>query len=92
MVSEWNTMMQWYEWPEDGAMLTNKVDKLARYHEIKGPGDPPMPTLIAMEIPPLPPLVGSEPEPNIPAEVDNASSKQGNDAAAEALLLLAIEA
>ena len=71
------------EWPEDGAMLTNKADKLARYHEIKGPGDPPMPTLIAMEIPPLPPLVGSEPEPNIPAEVDNASSK--------ALLLFAME-
>jgi hypothetical protein len=50
-----------------------------------------MPTLIAMEIPPLPPLAGSEPEPNISAEVDNASSEQGNDAAAEALLLFAIE-
>jgi len=45
-----------------------------------------MPTLIAMEIPPLPPLAGSEPEPNISAEVDNASSKQGDAAAAEALL------
>jgi hypothetical protein len=67
-------------------MPTKKVDKLARYHEIEGRGDPPMPTLIAMEIPPLPPLTGSEPEPNISAEVDNASSKQGDAAAAEALL------
>jgi hypothetical protein len=50
-----------------------------------------MPTLIAMEIPPLPPLAGSEPEPNISAEVDNASSEQGNDDAAEALLLFAME-
>jgi len=41
---------------------TKKVDTLARYHEIKGQGDPLMPTLVAMEIPPLPPLAGSEPD------------------------------
>jgi hypothetical protein len=71
-------------------MPTKKAYKLARYHKIKRCGDP-MPTLIAMQIPPLPPLAGSEPEPNIPAEVDNASSKQGDDDSAEALLLFAME-
>jgi hypothetical protein len=50
-----------------------------------------MPTLVAMEILPLPPLAGSEPELNIPAEVDDASRDQGNDDDAEALLLFEME-
>jgi len=54
-------------------MPSKKVDKLARYHEIKGCGDPPMPQPIQMTIAPLPPLVGSGLEPIIPEEVDDAS-------------------
>jgi hypothetical protein len=91
MVSELNKMIQWYKWLEDGAMPAKKEDKQARYHNIKGWGDPPMPTLVAMEILPLPPLAGSEPELNIPAEVDDASRDQGNDDDADALLLFEME-
>jgi len=54
-------------------MPSKKVDKLARYHEIKGRGDPPMPQPIQMTIAPFPPLVGSGLEPIIPEEVDDAS-------------------
>jgi len=89
-VSELNKMMQWYKQPEDGVMPSKKADKLARYHEIKGRGDPPMPQPIQMTIAPLPPLVGSKLEPIFPEEVDDAG-KQDDDDAAKALLLFAME-
>ena len=59
-------------------MPSKKVDKLARYHEIKGRGDPPMPQPIQMTIAPLPPLVSSELEPiipEVPEEVDDAGNR-----------------
>ena len=90
MVSGLNTMMQWYKRPEDGAMLSKKADKLTRYHEIKGRGDPPMPQPIQMTIAPLPPLVGSKLEPIIPEEVDDACEQDDEDAA-KVLLLFAME-
>jgi hypothetical protein len=90
MVSEVNTMMQWYKQPEDGDMPSKKADKLARYHEIKGRGDPPMPQPIQITIAPLPPLVGSELEPIIPEEVDD-PGKQDDDDAAKVLLLFTME-
>jgi hypothetical protein len=77
-VSVLNTMMQWYKRPEDGAIPSKKVDKLARYHEIKGHGDPPMPQPIKITIAPLPPLVRSELEPiipEVPEEVDDAGNR-----------------
>jgi hypothetical protein len=59
-VAELNTMIKWHKCPEDAAMPSKKVDKLARYHKIKGHGDPLMPQPIQMAIPPLPPLAGSK--------------------------------
>jgi hypothetical protein len=39
-VAQLNTMIQWHRRPEDAAMPNKNVEKLARYHEIKGCGDP----------------------------------------------------
>jgi hypothetical protein len=56
--SELNTMIQWYKFPDDAAMPSKKIDKLARYHEICGrvdPTPPQLPTELSVAMPLLPP-------------------------------------
>ena len=70
-------------------MPTKKADKLARYYEIKGHGDPPEPQLLEQQIPTLLPLPGSELDPNMSEENGNASGQNdGYDAANRDLLEL----
>ncbi len=61
-------------------MPTKKGEKLARYHEIKGRGDPPEPQLLEQPIPPLPPLHGSELDPIMSGENGNTSELDTYDA------------
>ena len=98
-------MLQWYKRPDDAAMPNKKANKLARYHEIKGRSDPPIPQLSApqREISPLPPLPGFDrdiaPLPLIQETEDDSNdnnatdnvSKPEEDVAAETLLLFAME-
>ncbi len=73
-------------------MPSKKGEKLARYHEIKERGDPPEPQLLEQQIPPLPPLPGSELDPNMmEANGDAADSNDENDAGAALLVLFASE-
>jgi hypothetical protein len=104
-VAELNTMLQWYKRPDNAAMPNKKADKLARYHEIKGRGDPPIPQLSApqLQISPLPPLPGFDgdivPLPLIQGTEDDSNdnnaaedvSEPEEDDAAETLLLFAME-
>jgi hypothetical protein len=91
-VAQLNTMIQWHKRPEDAAMPSKKGEKLARYHEIKERGDPPEPQLLEQQIPPLPPLPGSELDPNMmEANGDAADSNDENDAGAALLVLFASE-
>lgn len=41
-----HTMIQWYRHPEDAAIPSKKADKLTRYFEICGRGDPAEPSLV----------------------------------------------
>jgi hypothetical protein len=50
--SELNTMIQWHKRPDDAAMPSKKADKLARYYDICGRGDPVAPTLPIELVPP----------------------------------------
>ncbi len=62
--SELNTMIQWFKRPNDTAMPTKKAEKLARYYDICGRGDPPVPVL--QDLPPLP----------LPAPIDSAAANE----------------
>ncbi len=86
--AELNTMIQCHQRPEDSVMPSKKAEKLARYHEICGHGDPVAPRISGLqiqeehqEIPDPPPL----PEPVLAAAVDC----DGRDADAVLLLMLA---
>ena len=50
--SELNTMIQWHKRPDDAAMPSKKADKLARYYDICGRGDPVAPTVPIELVPP----------------------------------------
>ncbi len=59
--SELNTMIQWHKQPDDAAMPSKKAEKLARYYDICGRGEPVAPTvmgedtlLLAATLPPAP--------------------------------------
>jgi hypothetical protein len=86
--SELNTMIQWHKRPDDSAMPSKKAEKLARYYEICGRGEPVAPNISGLqpqeehqEIPEPPPL----PEPDLAAAADC----DGRDADAVLLLMLA---
>ena len=86
--SELNTMIQWHKRPDDSAMPSKKAEKLARYYEICGRGEPVAPNILGLqpqeehqEIPEPPPL----PEPDLVAAADC----DGRDADAVILLMLA---
>ena len=91
-VAQLNTMIQWHKRPEDAAMPSKKGETLAGYHEIKERGDPQEPQLLEQQIPPLPPLPGSELDPNMmEANGDATDSNDENDAGAALLVLFASE-
>jgi len=50
--SELNMMIQWLKRPDDAAMPSKKADKLARYYDICGCGDPVAPTVPIELVPP----------------------------------------
>ncbi len=86
--SKLNMMIQWHKRPDDSAMPSKKAEKLARYYEIYGCGEPVAPNILGLqpqeehqEIPEPPPL----PEPNLAAAADC----NGRDADAVLLLMLA---
>ncbi len=56
--TELNTMIQWYKRPDNSAMPTKKPDKLARFLDICGRGDPDPPQLptLMLSLPPLLPM------------------------------------
>ncbi len=68
--AELNTMIQWFKHPDDTAMPPKKTDKLTRYLNICGCGDPvppQLPTLMPsvpslLPLPPRPPAVNDLPE------------------------------
>ncbi len=81
-------MIQWHKCPDDSVMPSKKAEKLARYYEICGRGEPVAPNISGLqlqeehqEIPEPPPL----PEPDLAAAVDC----DGRDADAVLLLMLA---
>jgi hypothetical protein len=86
--AELNTMIQWHKRPDDSAMPSKKAEKLARYYDICGRGEPVAPKILGLqlqeehqEIPEPPPLH----EPDLSAAVDC----DGRDADAVLLLMLA---
>jgi hypothetical protein len=87
--------LNWIQWYNGISSLRmqqcqpKKGEKLARYHEIKSCGDPPEPQLLEQPIPPLPPLLGSELDPNMSEE--NGNTSEPNDAYdCETLIFLAV--
>jgi hypothetical protein len=52
--AELNTMIQWHKRPDDAAMPSKKAEKLARYYDICGRGNPVAPTVLAATLPPAP--------------------------------------
>jgi hypothetical protein len=65
--AELNTMIQWFKRPDDTAMPPKKKDKLARYRDICGRGDPlppqlPTPMAAVPSLLSLPPAVTDLPE------------------------------
>ncbi len=72
-------------------MPNKKGEKLARYHEIKGRGDPPEPQLLEQQFPPLLPLPGSELDPSSTSEENGDADPSDEYDPGEAMLLFTSE-
>jgi hypothetical protein len=82
--AELKTMIQWHKRPNDAAMPSKKAEKLARYYDICGRGNPVAPTVMREDTPMLTATLPPVPEPDLSITVADGTLNAG-----EARLILA---